>query len=255
MSSTRSRLQPPPSGSVRALGDLSEYGSGVTNRPADVAFYWDPVCPFAWLTSRWVREVARQRDLQVDWRFISLRLLNETRYGDDEFAARYRASHDAGLGLLRVAAAIRAAEGPERIGALYTRFGGDIHVRGRRDEIVGVSPAELGAYLASVGIEPQYHDAAQDGSWDELLRAEKDEALALAGSDVGTPVLAFRRGDVQQAFFGPVISRLPAREDAVAIWDAVWTLATFPGFAELKRSRRDQIDLANSLDLEPDDER
>jgi 2-hydroxychromene-2-carboxylate isomerase len=216
----------------------------------DVRFWWDPMCPWAWITSRWVAEVARQSDLVVDWRCISLALLNEHRDYDVDFPAGYVAGHGSGLKLLRVAAAIRAAEGPSRMGALYTQFGRDVHVRGRRAEIVDHFDAGFPEYLRSVGIEERYVAEANNDTWDELLRAEKDEALALTGPDVGTPIIAYRRDGLEQAFFGPVIARVPSREEAVPLWDAVWRLATFDGFAELKRSLRGRPDVASSLALE-----
>ena len=142
---------------------------------APVRFWWDPMCPFAWITSRWVNEVARQTGLDVEWRFISLGLLNEHRNYDTDFPAGYVAGHGSGLKLLRVAAAIREAEGPERMGALYTQFGGDVHVRGRRAEIVDHYEDGFPDYLRSVGIEEQYVAEANNPAWDDLLRAEKDE--------------------------------------------------------------------------------
>ena len=214
---------------------------------ADVEFFWDPVCPWAWLTSRWVAEVARQRDLQVDWRFISLRLLNEHRDYTTDFPDGYVAGHTTGLKLLRVAAAIRNAEGPSRMAELYSQFGGDIHVRGRREEMTAHWEAGFPDYLRSVGIEDRYIASAQDESLDVLLRAERDDALSRTGKDVGTPIISFRRDGAVQSFFGPVISRVPSPERAGPLWDAVWELATFPGFAELKRSLRERPELASSL--------
>ncbi|MBM3684318.1 MAG: hypothetical protein FJW83_07240 [Actinobacteria bacterium] len=215
---------------------------------ADVEFFWDPVCPWAWLTSRWVALVARQRDLRVDWRFISLRLLNEHRDYATEFPAGYPEVHGTGLKLLRVAAAIREVEGPARMGELYTTFGGDIHVRRRRKELLEAYEAGFPDYLRSVGIEERYLGAANDDAYDDLLRAEKDEALRRTGKDVGTPILSFRRDGIEQSFFGPVISEVPPPERAGVLWDAMWELATYPGFAELKRSLRDEPKLATSLD-------
>ena len=122
----------------------------------DVEFFWDPVCPWAWLTSRWVAEVAKLRDLDVDWRFISLRLLNKDRNYETDFPEGYPAVHGSGLKLLRVAAAVRAAEGRARMGELYTRFGGDIHVRRLRNEIVDHFDAGFPEYLRSAGIAEQY---------------------------------------------------------------------------------------------------
>jgi hypothetical protein len=214
---------------------------------ADVEFFWDPVCPWAWLTSRWVEEVARQRDLTVDWRFICLRLLNSHKDYEKDFPAGYIAGHGTGQKLLRVAAAIREAEGRDRMGALYTQFGGDIHVRHRRSEMVDNYDAGFPEYLRSVGIEEQYIAAANDERWDEVLQAETDEALSRTGKDVGTPIISFKRGDGTYSFFGPVISRVPRGEEATRLWDAVWEVATFPGLAELKRSLREKPQLADSL--------
>ena len=106
------------------------------NETYDVEFFWDPICPWAWITSRWVEEVASLRSLRVDWRFIALRLLNAHKDYEKDFPAGYTAGHGSGLKLLRVASAIREAEGPGRMAELYTQFAGDIHVRGRRSEIV-----------------------------------------------------------------------------------------------------------------------
>ncbi len=216
----------------------------------DIEFFWDPVCPWAWITSRWVTEVAKQRDLSIDWRFISLRLLNKAKNYETDFPDGYIAGHGSGLKLLRVAAAVRAEEGREPMAGLYTQFGGDIHVRRRRKELTEHWEAGFPDYLRSVGIAERYLGAANDASWDEVLQAETDEALARTGKDVGTPIITFAAGGAQQSFFGPVISRVPAAEDACRLWDAMWALATFPGFAELKRSLRESPQLDSSLDLE-----
>jgi hypothetical protein len=224
----------------------------MTTAPAaDVEFFWDPVCPWAWLTSRWVVEVARQRDLTVDWRFISLRLVNDDKDYERDFAEGYVAGHTTGLKLLRVAAAVREAEGPERIGQLYTQFGGDLHVRGRRDEIVGAWEAGFPDYLRSVGLDEAFVAAANDDRWDDILRVDRDEAFERTGRDVGTPIITFHHDGTSHSFFGPVISRVPVGEEALRLWDAVWSVATFPGFAELKRSIRERPQLSTSLESQP----
>ncbi|MEZ5262726.1 MAG: hypothetical protein AB7O92_30735 [Acidimicrobiia bacterium] len=217
------------------------------DRP-DVEFFWDPVCPWAWLTSRWVAEVARLRELDVDWRFISLRLLNKDKDYEKDFPDGYIAGHGSGQKLLRVAAAVRAAEGRARMGELYTQFGGDIHVRHRRHDIVDHFEAGFPDYLRSVGIDERYLDAANDAAWDDVLQAETDEALSRTGKDVGTPIISFWRDGEQYSFFGPVISRVPRGDEALRLWDAIWEVATFPGMAELKRSLRERPQLADSLD-------
>lgn len=214
---------------------------------SDVEFFWDPVCPWAWLTSRWVDEVATLRGLSVDWRFISLRLLNSHKDYATDFPDGYIAGHGTGQKLLRVAAAIREAEGSASMGALYSQFGGDIHVRRRRKEMTENWEAGFPDYLRSVGIGEQYLGAANDERWDATLQADTDEALSRTGRDVGTPIISFRRNGVTHSFFGPVISRVPRGEEALRLWDAVWEIATFPGLAELKRTLREPPQLAESL--------
>ncbi len=216
--------------------------------PHDVEFFFDPMCPWAWLTSRWVVEVARQKDLSVDWRFISLRLLNGNKDYAIDFPPGYVEGHGSGLKLLRVAAAIRASEDRARMGELYTQFGGDVHVRGRRLELTENFDAGFPEYLKSVGIEDQYISAANDDSWDVVLQAETDEALSRTGKDVGTPIISFIRDSKTYSFFGPVISRVPKGEEALRLWDAIWELATFEGLAELKRTLRERPQLESSLD-------
>ncbi|GAA2697039.1 mycothiol-dependent nitroreductase Rv2466c family protein [Nonomuraea recticatena] len=210
---------------------------------ADINFYFDPTCPFAWLTSKWVRMVQVQRDYSVDWRFISLRLLNAHVDYDTHFPPEYEASHTAGLRLLRVAARTRAEHGREAVGTLYAALGEHAFERelvpddaasvGRRGTPEFVCPA-----LADAGLPTELADALDDSGWDAQLKAETDEALALTGRDVGTPILHFEPPD-GFAFFGPVISRLPNEQQAAQLWDHVIGLARFPGFAELKRSRRE----------------
>jgi DSBA-like thioredoxin domain len=214
----------------------------------DVEFFFDPVCPWAWLTSRWVCEVASQRDLKVDWRFIALRLLNSHKDYAKDFPPGYPEGHGSGLKLLRVAAAIRATGDRDRMAELYTQFGGDIHVRGRRAEMVDHFEAGFPDYLRSVGIEEEFIAAANDPKWDEILQAETDEALSRTGKDVGTPIISFTRDGKTYSFFGPVISRVPKGEEALRLWDSIWELATFEGLAELKRTLRERPQLSTSLD-------
>jgi hypothetical protein len=211
---------------------------------ADLHFYFDPVCPFAWMTSKWVRQVAAQRDYDVEWRFISLRLLNADVDYDARFPADYEAGHTAGLRLLRVAARVRSMRGAEAVGPLYEALGRYIF---EVDE--GPGRAERGTreflepILAEIGLPADLAEALDDEAADEEIRAETDEALVLTGKDVGTPILHFRPADGGVAFFGPVISRLPSDEEAVELWEHVVALASFPGFAELKRSLRERPQL------------
>ena len=223
---------------------------------ADVRFWFDPVCPFAWMTSQWVRVVQRQREragdpLVVEWRLISLRLLNRAVDYDAQFPPEYAAGHTAGLRLLRVAARTREEHGGEAVGRLYAALGAAIfdtpHDGSWTDESHRVDARGTREFLlpvlASCELPAELADALDDESRDAALQAETDEALALTGKDVGTPILQV---DPPQgaAFFGPVVSRLPDEDQAVELWDHVVGLARFPGFAELKRSLRERPQLA-----------
>ncbi|KAJ1684593.1 hypothetical protein LUZ63_020348 [Rhynchospora breviuscula] len=225
-------------------------------RTPDVRFWFDPTCPFAWMTSKWLRLVLEDRDYAVEWRLISLRMLNAGVDYDAHFPPEYEAGHTAGLRLLRVVAQARAEHGAEVVGPLYEALGtrvfdtppdspeGADSATGREDRGTREYVVPL---LEQVGLPADLADALDDESWDEELRAETDEALALTGKDVGTPIIWFRapeRPDTDGvAFFGPVISRLPAPEEAAELWDHVVALASFPGFAELKRSLRERPQL------------
>ena len=210
---------------------------------ADVHLYFDPVCPFCWLTSKWVRMVSARRRYRVEWRFISLRLVNVHVDYDAHFPPEYEAGHTAGLRLLRMAARTRAEHGGEAVGRLYEALGARIFdtdfvpdaavdhaARGTRPFVEPV--------LAAAGLPAQLAAALDEPRWDAVVQAETDEALALTGKDVGTPILHFEP-PAGVAFFGPVISRLPGEDEAEQLWDHVIGLARFPGFAELKRSLRE----------------
>lgn len=213
----------------------------------DVEFFWDPVCPWAWLTSRWVAEVTRLQQLTVDWRFISLRLVNAHKDYERDFPDGYVAGHTTGLKLLRVAASVRERDGRDALGPLYTQFGGDLHVRRRRSELVDHWEAGFPDYLRSIGLDEEHVAAANDDRWDAVVQVDTDTALERTGRDVGTPIISFTRDGVTSSFFGPVISRVPRGEEALRLWDAVWEVATFPGLAELKRSLRESPQLDGSL--------
>ena len=207
---------------------------------ADIHFYFDPVCPFCWMTSKWVRTVQAQRDYTVDWRFISLRLINAAVDYDAQFPPEYEAGHTAGLRLLRVAARTRAEHGPEAVATLYSALGTAIFDRDPLPDDHGHRGTRefLDPVLAGAGLPGDLADALEDTGWDETIQADTDEALALTGKDVGTPILHFEPPN-GVAFFGPVISRLPDDEQALELWDHVIGLARFPGFSELKRSLRE----------------
>ena len=206
----------------------------------DIEFFWDPVCPFAWITSRWVVKVARQSDFRVDWRFISLRLLNKHKDYANDFPPGYEAGHTAGLRMLRVAAAVRSELGRDALGPLVTAYGESYWDQpkgsGMRDRLS--TKEHIVDVLVAGGLATSYAEAVDDTTWDDLLDAETETALSRTGRDVGTPIITFRPPD-GLSFFGPVISRVPDDADALALWHAVTTLAAYPGFAEMKRSLRE----------------
>jgi hypothetical protein len=207
---------------------------------ADVEFFWDPICPWAWITSRWTIEVAGQRSLDVRWRAISLRMVNEDRYDSEPEVTGKKEGHALGLALLRVAAAVDADHGNEPVGRLYTAIGTILHIEGDRQWVTsvgsrGVAERALGECHLPVGLA----GAVDDESWDPTVRKDTETSLARTGGNVGTPVLTFAPPD-GPSFFGPVISRVPRGSEAVELWDAVEKLAGHPWFAELKRSIRER---------------
>ena len=216
-------------------------------REFDLHFYFDPVCPFAWMTSKWVRMVAAQRDYRVDWRFVSLRILNAHIDYASHFPPEYEAGHTAGLRLLRMMTRVRAEHGRAAVGSLYEAIG--THIFDTRHDVDPLTAAAQGAerlvapLLADAGLPADLVRALDDATLDEQVRAETHEALSLTGRDVGTPILHFQPPE-GTAFFGPVISRLPDPDDAITLWDHVIGLAEFAGFAELKRSLRELPQLA-----------
>lgn len=212
---------------------------------ADLNFYFDPVCPFAWMTSKWVRMVAEQRDYRIDWRFISLRMINAHIDYDSHFPPGYEDGHTAGLRLLRVAAKLRAEQGHAAVGPLYFAIGRRVFdTPGNTNDSAHGSRGFLEPILRELALSDGLLDALEDTAFDDEIRAETDEALELTGKDVGTPILQFRPPH-GTAFFGPVISRLPSPQQAGPLWDNVVGLASFPGFAELKRSLRERPQLAS----------
>jgi len=220
------------------------------SREPDVRFWFDPVCPFAWMTSKWVRTVQAQRDYHVEWRFISLRLLNAHIDYDSHFPPEYEEGHTAGLRMLRVFAHVRDDHGPSAVERLYPAVTSRVFdVPPDSYDASDLRPL-LEAALTECDLPTALADHLDDTSRDEQIQSETDEALGLTGKDVGTPILHIAPPE-GAAFFGPVISRLPSDEQAGELWDHVIGLATFPGFAELKRSLRELPQL-RALGVEED---
>ncbi|MEO6158169.1 MAG: hypothetical protein ABIQ39_11110, partial [Ilumatobacteraceae bacterium] len=193
---------------------------------ADLEFFFDPVCPFAWITSRWVTEVQAQRNYDIGWRFISLSIINENRVSD-WYTPEYKAGHMAGLYGLRVADAARLAHGNEAVATVYTALGTAIH-QGRDRKRLNEDPVDyIGSLLDQAGLPGALGEAALDEHHDKYIRADTELALARTGPDVGTPILTFHPGQATEgSFFGPVISSIPRGAEALRLWDAIEVLAT-----------------------------
>lgn len=202
---------------------------------ADLAFFFDPVCPWAWITSRWVHEVRAALDIEIEWRFISLRIINEHRDYDTEFPPGYAAGHGLGLRLLRVAAAVADGHDNAAVERFYTEVGSAFHVERRFGDLVGGMAVEEA--LAAADLPVELAAAADDDEWTAVVRADSELALSRTGRDVGTPILTFEPPH-GPSFFGPVVNHAPTGDDAVRLWELVRGLAHFEGFEELKRSAR-----------------
>jgi len=210
-----------------------------------IEFFFDPACPFAWLTSRWVTEVAEQSDLQVRWRFIALKILNEGKDVPEQYARGHAASFE----MLRVVAAVSDDLGNDAVAALYTALGTALHTDGGSAELFGGDDVDPGpvidAALVAAGLPESYRKATIDDARDSLIRSETELALSRTGPDVGTPILTFDLEHPETStFFGPVINRIPRGAEALQLWDALATLARLPGVSELKRSLRGELDFS-----------
>lgn len=193
-----------------------------------VDFYWDAVCPWCWITSRWMVDVSQQKSIAVNWKLFSLKKINEGR----DLPERFRVSHTMGLRALRVAAAARETHGNEGLGKLYTALGTRRH---HDQEDIG-QRATIEAALQACGFSTDFAAAADDEKWDAVIDADMAQAKAKAGTDVGVPLIVLDNG-AGPGFFGPVFSPAPTGEDAVKMWDAMVAAGRIPGFFEFKRSR------------------
>jgi len=195
-----------------------------SHRKQAVEMWFDPVCPWAWLTSRWLTEVQRVRDIDVTWSVMSLAVLNDGRHLPQEYQKRM----DAAWGPVRVITAAAEGHGDAVIKALYDAMGTRIH-RGRRRDFDGV----IGEALQECELPPALAKAARLKKYDAKLKRSHKRAMSLVGLDVGTPVLEVEG----VAFFGPVVTPAPKGEAAGKLWDGCLLVAATPGFYELKRTR------------------
>ncbi|WP_432005245.1 DsbA family protein [Streptomyces parvus] len=206
------------------------------NTPANgktpVDFWFDPLCPWAWMTSRWMLEVEKVRDVEVRWHVMSLAVLNEDKL--DELPEEYRDMlANQAWGPVRVVIAAQQLHGDDVVGPLYTALGTRFHNNGE-----GPTPEAVAAALKDVGLPAGLAEYAGKDTYDTELRASHQEGIDKVGQEVGTPVIAVPGADGEQvAFFGPVVTPAPKGEEAAKLWDGTLLVASIPGFYEIKRTR------------------
>jgi protein-disulfide isomerase-like protein with CxxC motif len=189
-----------------------------------VDFWFDPMCPWAWITSRWMLEVTQVRSVEVRWHVMSLAVLNEGR----DLSADYRRRMDTAWGPVRVLIAAQQRHGDGVLLPLYTALGTRFHP-GRQP----IERSTVEAALADVGLPVDLAEAMTSSEYDTALRASHQSGIERVGLEVGTPIVSFNGA----SFFGPVVTPIPRGEAAGRLWDGLALVATTDGFFELKRTR------------------
>ena len=193
--------------------------------PTKVDFWFDPLCPWAWITSRWMLEVEKVRPVQVRWHVMSLGVLNENK---EDLSDKYKELIRQAFGPVRVCIAAEQKFGPEVLLPLYTALGTRFH-----QEKAPRERATYEAALEEAGLPASLADAAESTEYDEALRASHADGMDRVGYEVGTPVISVEG----TSFFGPVVSPIPRGDAAAQLWDGVLLVTKTDGFFELKRSR------------------
>ncbi len=194
-------------------------------------FWFDPACPFAWITSRWILEVEKVRDIKVTWRIMSLAYLNQ----DKDIPEDYRKMLSTAWGPVRVCMAVEQQYGQEKLAEIYTALGTARHVEKKTLDRETMTEA-----LASIGLPTALVEAMDDSSYDEAIKKSHHLGMDQVGNDVGTPTIAMNGS----AFFGPVISKAPRGEEAGRLWDGFQLVTAYPYVYELKRARTHELDFS-----------
>jgi len=197
----------------------------------EIDFYFDPSCPWCWVTSRWLVEVSQERDLQINWLPFSLAIKNNELNGDD--VTGHLDTHTIAHQVMRMIEAIHEQENIDR-GTLYTEFGKSYFIDKKLDDDIF-----MGEVLKRLGLSEQYLTEADSTNFDEVLEGHLQSAVNVVGDDVGVPLIIFKneKGE-KQGYFGPVLQGLPDKEQGLILWDALSKLGSNSSFYELKRTRK-----------------